>query len=56
MSDFILATLVFISGSLVGYAYGVYEGQANVYYERVVCSPDLAKRLVCISNPDKKEN
>lgn len=56
MSDVIMAVLVLIFGIFLGYAYGRDEGRADVYYERVICSPDIAKRLVCISNPDKKEN
>lgn len=56
MSDVIMATLILLFGVFIGYAIGVAEGQSDVYYERVICAPDISKKLVCISNPDKKEN
>lgn len=56
MNDVIMAVIILIFGIFAGYAIGVNEGQSDVYYERVICSPDLAKKLVCISNPNKKEN
>ena len=56
MHEVVMAVLILIFSIYVGYAIGVNEGQSDVYYERVICSPDLAKKLVCISNPNKKEN
>lgn len=56
MTEVVMAVIILIFGIFIGHAVGVNEGRADVYYEQVICSPDIAKRLVCISNPDKKEN
>lgn len=56
MTEVVMAVIILIFGIFIGHAIGVNKGHSDVYYERVICSPDLAKRLVCISNPDKKEN